>query len=168
MADDINTVEDPSISRAEIEMTRARMSGTIDEIEDALLRRKERVQERLDFMAPVRERPLVSAGVALGAGLVLGLLTGGGDDDGEEWTDRHAHLHDADRRADKWETRAQRLLRIAREQEVELDMLRHRRGARGNHGMEDGTGDSDGSLRDRLMDGVSNFINNSVRDMFSR
>jgi len=90
MADDTRTrpegltTDDPELARAEIAQTRARMSETIDEIEDALLRRKERIQNRMDLLAPVRERPLQAAAVALGAGLLLGLLTGGGDDEEDE------------------------------------------------------------------------------------
>lgn len=70
--------DDPGMARAEIEQTRARMSSTIDTIEEVLLRKKEQIQERLDVMAPVREHPLEAAAAVFGAGLVLGLLTGGG------------------------------------------------------------------------------------------
>jgi hypothetical protein len=70
--------DDPGVARAEIEQTRARMSSTIDTIEEVLLRKKEQIQERLDVMAPVREHPLEAAVAVFGAGLVLGLLTGGG------------------------------------------------------------------------------------------
>lgn len=108
--------EDPQEVRAEIEQTRARMSDTIDEIEEVLLRKKERIQDRLDVLAPVRERPLATVGVVFGVGLALGLLTGGDDEEEQRW--------EGDGRADLWETRARRLLRIAREQEEELDRLR--------------------------------------------
>jgi ElaB/YqjD/DUF883 family membrane-anchored ribosome-binding protein len=87
MADEIRVVpegaevEDPEVARAQIAHTRARMSGTIDEIEDVLLRRKEKIQNKLDPFSAVRDRPLQSAGIVFGAGLVLGLLTGGDDDD---------------------------------------------------------------------------------------
>jgi ElaB/YqjD/DUF883 family membrane-anchored ribosome-binding protein len=74
-------VDDPEAARAQIAHTRARMSGTIDEIEDVLLRRKEKIQHKLDPFSAVRKRPLQSAGIVFGAGLVLGLLTGGDDDD---------------------------------------------------------------------------------------
>lgn len=141
------TPDDPETARAEIEATRARMSGTIDEIEDALLRRKEDIREKLDVLAPVREQPLKTLGMIFGAALVLGLLTGGGksrdreedkrtsrrvrvdvdeneaEDDGEE----EAAL--AWQRAEEWEDRAHRLLRIARIQENELDIHREREGA---------------------------------------
>lgn len=146
------TPDDPEAARAEIEATRARMSGTIDEIEDALLRRKEDIREKLDVLAPVREQPLKTLGMIFGATLVLGLLTGGGrskhrddpaDDDGTSRTARRARIsveedEDEDdgeeeatlawQRAEEWEDRAHRLLRIARVQETELDIHREREG----------------------------------------
>src|SRR5215218_2911462 len=72
---------DPDAVRDEIERTRARMSSTIDQIEGALQRKKGEIQEKLDVAAPIRERPWVFAAGVFGTGLVLGLLTGGGDDD---------------------------------------------------------------------------------------
>lgn len=128
MADEIRsgpeglTTDDPEQARAEIAMTRARMSETIDEIEDALLRRKERIQDRLDIFSTVRERPLPAAGIAFGAGLVLGLLTGGSDDEDDdyevevEFEDGFGGSLSASARADLWESRARRLLDIARQQ----------------------------------------------------
>lgn len=72
---------DPDAVRDEIERTRARMSSTIDQIEGALQRKKGEIQEKLDVVAPVRERPWLFAAGVFGTGLVLGLLTGGGGDD---------------------------------------------------------------------------------------
>jgi len=72
---------DPEAVRDEIERTRERMSSTIDQIEGALLRKKEQIQDRLDVAAPIREKPWVFAAGVFGTGLVLGLLTGGGSDD---------------------------------------------------------------------------------------
>src|SRR4051812_43030285 len=65
------TPEDPDAVRNEIERTRQRMSGTIDQIEGALLRKKAEVQERLDFAAPVRQRPWAFAAGVFGTGLAL-------------------------------------------------------------------------------------------------
>ena len=76
--------DNPEVARAQIEATRARMSDTIDEIEEAILRKKEKLRAKLDVLAPVRERPLQTIGAIFGVGLALGLLTGGGDDDEEE------------------------------------------------------------------------------------
>jgi hypothetical protein len=72
---------DPDAVRDEIERTRQRMSSTIDQIEGALQRKKGEIQEKLDVVAPIRERPWIFAAGVFGTGLVLGLLTGGGDDD---------------------------------------------------------------------------------------
>lgn len=72
---------DPDAVRDEIERTRERMSRTIGDIEGALMRKKGEIQDRLDFVAPVREKPWIFAAGVFGTGLVLGLLTGGGGDD---------------------------------------------------------------------------------------
>ncbi len=144
----------PDAARAEIEATRARMSETIDEIEDVLMAKKERIRDQLDVLAPVRENPVKTLGMIFGGALVLGLLTGGGsngsreedddavrlDDDDDEEADDEAAL--AWERAEEWEDRAHRLLRIAQAQEDELEIhraqretLRHRLRAR--HAVED-------------------------------
>lgn len=172
---------DPEIARAEIEHTRARMSDTIDEIEDVLVRQKERIQDRLDVLAPVREHALPAAGAALGAGLLLGLLTGGDDDDEDDYDleveggygygDRARHHA---RRADLWENRARRLLSIARDQEEEIEELRgeHRGGWR--DAVEDYDGydydDEDGeeTIFDRFSDlavrAVTGYVRGALRD----
>jgi ElaB/YqjD/DUF883 family membrane-anchored ribosome-binding protein len=173
--------DNPEVARAEIEQTRARMSDTIDEIEEVLVRQKERLQDRLDVMAPIREHALPAAGIALGAGLLLGLVTGGGDDDEDEYDldvefeadggydDRARYFA---RRADLWENRARRLLHIAREQEEELDDLRdeepqRRSGWRAalEHGKEDdGYDDEDGdSLYDRFSESAVQAITKFAR-----
>lgn len=112
--------EDPEAARAEIERTRARMSATIDELEVVLIEQKEKLRERLDFAARVRENPTKAAGIVFGVGLLLGFLTGGGDEDEEE--DELA-LEQAAAAAALWETRARRLLGIARAQEDEIESL---------------------------------------------
>lgn len=156
--------EDPEATRAEIEITRQRMSETIDDIEDVLVRKKNRVQERLDVLAPVRERPLASAGVALGAGLALGLLTGGESEDGWSGGDRR-RLADAEARAERWESRARRLLEIANEQEDEIERLSVRRGERDErHASSPGGLES---LRDRVMDSVGGYVSLAVREALS-
>lgn len=140
--------DDPEAARAEIQNTRARMSETINEIEEVLVRRKERIQDRLDVLSPIKENPLPSAGIAFGAGLLLGLLTGGADDREDwEWDRSEESAHwapsvpwepthagatyaaadwDAEdeeywrRRAETWESRARRLRDAAREREESL------------------------------------------------
>lgn len=132
----VAATDDPDVARAEIEQTRARMSSTIDTIEEVLLRKKEQIQERLDVMAPVRQNPLPAAGVVFGAGLLLGLLTGGGDDhdhghggammmaggaamgegggEGGRWRSRNASL----------KARTRELERVVKQQRKELSRLR--------------------------------------------
>lgn len=126
---------DPGAVRAEIEQTRARMSHTIDGIEDALVRKKEEIHDKMDVLAPVRERPLPSSGIAFGAGLLLGLATGGNDDHKGRGSraNRSRASSDSDeshwhRRSEQWENRAYRLRDIAREQEEELRNLEERWG----------------------------------------
>lgn len=106
-------------ARDEIERTRARMSETIGEIETVLVRKKAEIEDRLDVGARIRERPLHAVGIVLGAGFLLGLITGGGADDDDD--DRRRL--DSDERAALWEGRARRLLAIAQAQEEELDEI---------------------------------------------
>jgi ElaB/YqjD/DUF883 family membrane-anchored ribosome-binding protein len=124
-----NINDDPEATRAEIEQTRRRMSSTIDELGDVLQRKKGQIQERLDVMAPVRENPLRTVGLVFGAGLALGLLTGGGDEEEEHLEHRtQGRMRGSDshwrNRSEMWEGRARRLLRIAREQDEELESMR--------------------------------------------
>lgn len=146
--------EDPDAARAEIERTRARMSETIDEIEDVLYRKKVEVQERLDVTAPVREDPVKTLSILFGAALLLGWLTGGGGGKKRHKEDQQLRLRLAEleasqargessdeddagddevdyawSQAEMWEDRAHRLLRIAKVQEAELDLHRSRRDA---------------------------------------
>ncbi|HEX8694892.1 MAG TPA: hypothetical protein VF746_20865 [Longimicrobium sp.] len=132
---------DPDVVRDEIERTRARMSETIDTIEEVLLRKKERLEERLDVAAPVRERvreqPWLYVGGTFAAGLALGLLTGGGDDEdhrravptmeiGLDTDDGTEHSEDRGwkRRAKKWEKRARKLQKASLRHEEEIRTLR--------------------------------------------
>src|SRR5688500_14629325 len=86
----IAAVDDPELARLQIEQTRARMSETIDQIEGALIRKKERLEERLDVLAPARriarERPWLTLGGVVAGAPLLGYVTGGRDGDaaGEE------------------------------------------------------------------------------------
>lgn len=117
MAEEIRLrASDPETARAEIEQTRARLSGTIDEIEDVLIRKRERVRRQLDVIARIREKPLHAAGIVLGLGVLAGFISGGSVKERER---RVA----ADERASLWEARARRLLAIARSQEEEIEDL---------------------------------------------
>jgi hypothetical protein len=142
----IAQVDDPELARLQIEQTRARMSDTIGQIEETLLRKKEQVEEKLDVMAPVRrkarENPYPVIGGVFLAGLILGFLTGGDDDDDDEPTPavrRYAVDFDRERaygnhweeRARTWERRARRLMDVANRQEAELLAAREGRPRRG-------------------------------------
>ena len=130
----IAQVDDPELARLQIEQTRARMSDTLGQIEETLLRKKERIEERMDVMAPVRrkarENPYPVIGGVFLAGLILGFLTGGDDDDEEPTPAVRRYAVDFDReraygnhweeRARTWERRARRLMDVANRQEAEL------------------------------------------------
>lgn len=130
----IAQVDDPELARLQIEQTRARMSDTIGQIEESLLRKKEAVEEKLDVMAPVRrkarENPYPVIGGVFLAGLILGFLTGGDDEDDEptpavrryavDFDRERAHGNHWEERARTWERRARRLMDVANRQEAEL------------------------------------------------
>jgi ElaB/YqjD/DUF883 family membrane-anchored ribosome-binding protein len=166
------TSSDPEVVRDEIEHTRARMSETIDEIEEQLLRKKEAIQDRLDVFGVVRERPMQALGVVFGAGLLLGLVTGGDDDEEEEETGGHHRAGfdmDGAERSDTWEHRARRLLHIAQEQEAELERLRMRRGQLDSRaGMDHHDHGSGTSMFDKLQDTAAERISDFVRESFQR
>jgi ElaB/YqjD/DUF883 family membrane-anchored ribosome-binding protein len=182
--------DDPEVARADIEATRARMSQTIDVIEETLVRKKERIQDRLDVVAPVREHPWRSMGIALGSGLLLGLLTGGGDDDEERVETRSRRgiresEPDWERRARILERRSRRLLSIARDQQRELEELREgETGSRLRHPVrtlrhaaheveEDLEHGAERvrhgyeQLRDSLVSQITRFVMNTVRHQFA-
>lgn len=160
----------PEAVRTEIEHTRARMSETIDEIEEVLLRRKEKLQSSLDVMSKVRDRPFPSLGIVFASGLALGFITGGGNGDHEP-----RRLDEADR-AELWEDRARRLLHIAQEQERELEQLRATKSSvpadRPATGSADSAAERDDpdSRLDRLQEmfteRIGHFVERSVRDLF--
>lgn len=140
------TSDDPDVARRQIEETRARMSSTIDQLEGALARKREHIEEKLDVMAPVREKAREHVWPALGGiflgGLLLGYLTGDDDDDDEVDARRvlmalggSGALASAkggmgdeywQERAETWEHRARRLMDIAHRQEAELRSVRGR------------------------------------------
>lgn len=177
-------------ARANIEATRARMSETIDEIEDVLLRKKAQIQNRLDVTAPVRRNPWPSMGIALGAGLVLGLLTGGDDEEELDaaMTHRSHAVDDAawSRRVEVLEERTRRLLAIARTQQEEIRRLRGKKklrrkeslGKRVKHRIEDGYDDLAenaqavrsrlGSASESVSESIASFIVDAFRELRRR
>jgi hypothetical protein len=137
------TPDDPDAVRGEIERTRERMSQTIGAIEGALLKKKEEINDRLDFTAPVRQRPWAFAGGVFGTGLVLGLLTGGGKSRDEEEDREHVKIprallegiglepiaggHGAGNGrggSREWEDRSRELMQVVARQEEEIRDLR--------------------------------------------
>ena len=128
--------DDPDAVRGEIERTRARMSQTIDQLDRALTKKKDEIQERLDVAAPVRERPLAFAGGVFGAGLLLGFLTGGKDRNAEHDPD-HVKIprallesigleeaHGPGGSGREWEGRARELMEVVARQEEQIRELR--------------------------------------------
>ena len=180
--------EDPEAARAEIEATRARMSETIDEIEDVLMRKTEEIRAKLDVLAPIRQRPLQSLAIIFGVGIALGLLGGGGRDESDEDEDDafteddlggdDDETEEAWERAEKWEDRAHRLLRIARAQETELDIHRSRgpsllSGRQTRHDSDDESEDSDhesdgGGFFDRIREGAAERLSGIVSEAMQK
>jgi hypothetical protein len=68
-------------ARAAVAVSRARISATIDELEERIVDKKEELQERLDVVRPVRAlvaaAPLIAVAAAAGAGLLLGIASRG-------------------------------------------------------------------------------------------
>lgn len=85
-------------ARRAIEETRGRISATLDEIEDRIGEARENIREKMDVARPIRTRmrrnPLPGIGIAFGAGILLGLLTGGG-----KKGERHEMLGEDEREA---------------------------------------------------------------------
>jgi ElaB/YqjD/DUF883 family membrane-anchored ribosome-binding protein len=116
------TTRDPAVVRAELARTRARMSATIGEIEDVLLQKKDvivstakGIRDRLDPFYKARQHPMAAIGIVFGAGLVVGVITGG--------KKRIPPPPAPAPPSNLWERRARRLLRIAREQQEEIATL---------------------------------------------
>lgn len=175
-------LDDPRVARSEIEQTRQRMTGTLDAIEDKLVRKKTEIQDRLDVLAPAREQPMLAAGLAFGGGLMLGLLTGGDSDDHRSG-DRGPGPRNGDgtdywrERAETWESRSHRLMRIAQEQEDELAELRgdDRSRTRERLNDEDPRGRRDGhdhspldELRGMVVHGLTGVVRGALDQLTGR
>jgi len=72
---------DVAEARAAVAGSRAKVSATMDELEEKIVDTREQLQDRLDVVRPVRRfvgaSPLIALAAAAGAGLLLGLVTGG-------------------------------------------------------------------------------------------
>lgn len=163
------TSDDPDLARRQIEQTRARMSETIDQLEGALVRKRERIEEKLDVMSPVRQKARENVWPALGgiflAGLLMGYLTGDDDDDDDELDARRVlmalggsgalasakgGMGDGywQERAETWENRARRLMDVAHRQESELRAMRGRGRAMAGRGARTGDVEIDAEIDD--------------------
>jgi ElaB/YqjD/DUF883 family membrane-anchored ribosome-binding protein len=85
-----NTVEQ---ARAEVARSRARISDTLDELEDRLVDKQHALREKLDVKKRlndiIEKRPLVAVGAVAGLGFLLGLIGGrGGTDAGMDDDER--------------------------------------------------------------------------------
>ncbi|HEU0054325.1 MAG TPA: DUF3618 domain-containing protein [Longimicrobium sp.] len=165
----VAATDDPEVVREEIERTRQRMSSTIDSIEEVLLRKKERIEERLDVTAPVRravrDNPWPIVGGVFGAALTLGWLTGGDEREArvrkirrataaarkEREETRGAAVHDAEwrERSLQWERRARTLMKTCHRQEEEIEHLREAIGEARPEG---------GGWTSAVADSVSGFV----------
>jgi ElaB/YqjD/DUF883 family membrane-anchored ribosome-binding protein len=176
----VAATDDPDVVRGEIERTRARMSSTIDTIETVLLRKKERLEEKLDVTAPVRrvvrDNPWPVVGGVFGAGLLLGYLTGGGDKE-HHAPPRQLHgdtdgggtvpggfgveageTYGADwrERSLQWERRARTLMKTCHRQDEEI---RHLRSAIGAADVDEGESEG-GGWTSAVAQTVSGFVSN--------
>ncbi|MDR0786970.1 MAG: hypothetical protein LBG44_03795 [Gemmatimonadota bacterium] len=110
-------------AREEIERTRARMSDTIEEIEAHLLRKKEEIRDRLDIASRIREDPIRAAAIAIGAGVLVGFLTGGGGRAKRRFKQEKELRRREEESAELWERRARKLLAIGRKQQTRIEKL---------------------------------------------
>ncbi len=85
-------------AREAIAQTRERISATLDAIELRIDETKDDLRRKVDVLRPVRERigaaPWTALGIAAGAGLALGLLTGGSDDQKRTRARSRRHRHE--------------------------------------------------------------------------
>ncbi|MFS8636465.1 MAG: hypothetical protein FWJ74_00175 [Gemmatimonadota bacterium] len=111
-------------ARRAIEETRGRISATLDEIEGRIEEARENIREKVDVTRPIRNRlrehPLPGIGIVFGAGLVLGLLTGGKEKEG-----KHREMPGKEEREELRRWRAERRERLREHGR------RRERGARG-------------------------------------
>src|SRR5690606_344945 len=118
-----------------------------------------------------RERPVQLLGAAFGAGLLLGLITGGGDEEEEEERS-HRHRYGPGDPAEIWEGRARRLLKIAREQEEEIDRLRdgmrHRSRFARRANEDEEEADDGPSAVDRVRDFLAEHLTGLATDTVQR
>ncbi|HEX6309112.1 MAG TPA: hypothetical protein VFZ69_13035 [Longimicrobiales bacterium] len=74
-ADEPRTVDE---AKQAVELSRQRISSTLDALEDRIVEKKHALQDRVDVLRPVRDqvtgRPLTAVAVALGVGALLGSL----------------------------------------------------------------------------------------------
>jgi ElaB/YqjD/DUF883 family membrane-anchored ribosome-binding protein len=130
------TVEE---AREAVDLSRQRISTTLDALEARIVHGKHTLREKLDvrlqFREQVQRRPLAVVAVAAGLGMLLGSLGGGADDDSK----------DGDERRDLKKWRKQRKKRV-----------RARLDAYGDD--DDADDDSGGGLKRQLLSVVTSAI----------
>jgi len=113
----VDSPRDVEAARAAVVDSRARISATIDELEERIVDTKESLRDRLDVARParaiIRAAPLIVVAAAVSAGLLFGLVTGGRSKRG-----RPIELQDVDREAlQRWRRQRRKRLLDAAEHE---------------------------------------------------
>lgn len=156
-------------ARHAIAETRDRISATLDAIEFKIERKKDELKDKADVLRPVRSRirssPWQALGIAAGAGLVLGLLTGGEDEEEQPRGRRGArHLTgytlDADDREALREWRAERRERM-REHAEEEDAERTERRESASRSFVD-------QVKREFLSALTGAVGSGVRDRMKR
>ena len=108
-------------AREAIAQTRERISATLDAIELRIDETRQNIRRKADVLRPVRQRisaaPWTALGIAAGAGLALGLLTGGDSDEDGRAPERARARRRRLRRGDHGEEGAAGARRSARPQD---------------------------------------------------
>jgi ElaB/YqjD/DUF883 family membrane-anchored ribosome-binding protein len=148
-------------ARDAVERSRQRISSTLDQLEDRIVEKKHELQDRADVLRPVRERiaerPFTAVAVAVGVGALLGSL-GGGDDDEDSRTHRHARSGRMRGEMSDTDRRELREWRKARKERLRATLDRH---------SDDSSGDSESTsrfdgLKHQLMGAVTAAITTAV------
>jgi ElaB/YqjD/DUF883 family membrane-anchored ribosome-binding protein len=152
IGDEPRTVDE---ARNAVERSRQRISSTLDQLEDRIVEKKHELQEKVDFMRPVRDqiaqRPFTAVAVAVGVGALLGSI-GGGDGEEEPHRSRSGRLRGSISDSDRKELRDWRKQRRERLRAV----------SRHGNDEEDGGSSRLSGLRHQLMGAVTAAVTTAV------